>query len=237
MSFTGCGNSESYETESATYNSEDMEIETVEQKEDSEPTEIADAETESEKDNSEEAEVTESEADEETKAPETEGQKPENGKEEQKPEEAVKPNPTPEPKPEPSAPEPTPEPEPEPKVESVSYDPNTVVSLAIAKCQAGGMVTTQDNLANALAEGRITQEEYNAYYPYDGLESSYYSVFVETDLNSASTISGEKLGSVDEIADHIAGMLLLESSPIFNIVYAGVYNLNGTDFYEFRCLR
>lgn len=242
MSFTGCGNSESYETESATYNSEDMEIETVEQKEDSEPTEIADAETESEKDNSEKTEVTESEADEsaaeeETKTPETEGQKPENGKEEQKPEEAVKPNPTPEPKPEPSAPEPTPEPKPEPKVESVAYDPNAVVSLAIAKCQAGGMVTTQDNLSNALAEGRITQEEYNAYYPYDGLESSYYSVFVETDLNIASTTSGRRLGSVDEIATHISEMLLLESNPVFNIVYAGVYNLNGTDFYEFRCLR
>lgn len=244
MSFTGCGNSESYETESATYNSEDKGIETEEQKEDSEPTEIAEAESETEKDKTEEPEVTESEADEstaeeETKAPESEEQKPENGKEEQKPEEAVKPQPepTPEPTPEPPAPEPTPVPEPEPIVEAVPYDPNQVVSLAIAKCQAGGMVTTQDNLANALAEGRITQEEYDEYYPYDGLESSYYSVFVETDLNIAATTSGRRLESVDAIADHIAGMMLLESNPVFNIVYAGVYNLNGTDFYEFRCLR
>lgn len=70
------------------------------------------------------------------------------------------------------------------------------------------MITTQDNLANALAEGRITQEEYNEYYPYDGLESSYYSVFVETDLNIASTTSGQPLRSEDAIATYIADMLL-----------------------------
>lgn len=119
----------------------------------------------------------------------------------------------------------------------VSYSPDTVVALAIAKCQAGGMITTQDNLANALAEGRITQEEYNEYYPYDGLEGSYYSVFVETDLNKASTTSGQPLRSEDAIAGYIADMLLLESSPVFNVVYAGTYTKNGASFYEFRCLR
>lgn len=120
-------------------------------------------------------------------------------------------------------------------VTAVSYDPVSVCSLAVAKCQAGGMITTTDNLANLLSEGKITQEEYNSYYPYDGL--GYYSVFVETDLNKASTTSGRKLGSEDEIADYIAGMMLLETEPVFNIEYAGVYNLNGTDFYEFRCYR
>ncbi len=134
-------------------------------------------------------------------------------------------------------PESTPEPTPAPEYTPAAYSPGNVVSLAIAKCQAGGMITTQDNLANALAEGRITQEEYNEYYPYDGLESSYYSVFVETDLNTASTISGQPLRSEDAIATYIADMLLLEQSPIFNVVYAGVYSRNGTDFYEFRCLR
>ena len=134
-------------------------------------------------------------------------------------------------------PEPTPTPEPTPAYTPATYSPGNVVSLAIAKCQAGGMITTQDNLANALAEGRITQEEYNEYYPYDGLESSYYSVFVETDLNTASTTSGQPLRSEDAIATYIADMLLLEQSPIFNVVYAGVYSRNGTDFYEFRCLR
>ena len=124
-----------------------------------------------------------------------------------------------------------------PTPEVVSYSPNTVVNLAIAKCQARGMITTQDNLEKALNEGRITQEEYNEYYPYDGLEGSYYSVFVETDLNTASTISGQPLRSEDAIATYIADMLLLENSQVFNVVYIGVYSRNGTDFYEFRCLR
>lgn len=118
---------------------------------------------------------------------------------------------------------------------ALSYNPVSVCSQAVAKCQAGGMVTTTDNLASLLAEGKITQEEYDSYYPYDGL--GYYSVFVETDLNRASTTSGRKLGSEEEIADYIAGMMLLETEPVFNIEYAGVYNLNGTDFYEFRCYR
>ncbi len=118
---------------------------------------------------------------------------------------------------------------------ALSYDPVSVCSQAVAKCQAGGMITTTDNLASLLAEGKITQEEYDSYYPYDGL--GYYSVFVETDLNKASTTSGRKLGSEEEIADYIAGMMLLETEPVFNIEYAGVYNLNGTDFYEFRCYR
>lgn len=165
-----------------------------------------------------------------------------------KPKEERKPEPTTEPVEEPAteqplqpSEEPTVEPgqpkEPEPEPQAVGYNPSSVVATAIAKCQAGGMITTQDNLATALAEGRITQEEYNEYYPYDGLENSYYSVFVETDLNTAGTTSGQPLRSEDAIATYIADMLLLENSPVFNIVYAGVYSKGGTDFYEFRCLR
>lgn len=154
----------------------------------------------------------------------------------EKPTPAPTEEPTPEPTPAPTE-EPTPEPTPEPESTFVAYDPNRVVSLAIAKCQTGGMITTQDNLANALAEGRITQAEYDEYYPYDGMENSYYSVFVETDLSIASTISGTPLTSEDAIATHIANMLLLENGKVFNIIYAGVYNSGGTDFYEFRCLR
>lgn len=91
-----------------------------------------------------------------------------------------------------------------------AYNPQNVVSLATAKCQAGGMITIQQNLDNLLAAGKITQEEYNEYYPYDGMEQSYYSVFVETDLNTASTLSGKRLPTEDAIAEYIAGMLLLE---------------------------
>ena len=124
-----------------------------------------------------------------------------------------------------------------PQPASVAYSPQNVVSLATAKCQAGGMITTQQNLQNHLNDGSITQEEYNEYYPYDGMEGSYYSVFVETDLNKASTIDGERLSSEDAIAEYIASMLLLETDPVFYISYDGVYTTGGTDYYEFRCHR
>lgn len=138
--------------------------------------------------------------------------------------------------PKPTEPVPTEPPETVPQEEPVvSYDPISICDLVIAKCRAGGMITTTDNLARLLAEGKITQEEYESYYPYDGL--GYYSVFVETDLNKASTTSGRKLGSEEEIAEYIAQMLLLETEPVFYIEYAGIYSLNGTDFYEFRCYR
>lgn len=119
----------------------------------------------------------------------------------------------------------------------VAYSPQNVVSLATAKCQAGGMITTQQNLQNHLNDGSITQEEYNEYYPYDGMEGSYYSVFVETDLNKASTIDRQRLSSEDAIAEYIASMLLLETDSVFYISYDGVYTTGGTDYYEFRCHR
>ena len=124
-----------------------------------------------------------------------------------------------------------------PQPASVAYSPQNVVSLATAKCQAGGMITTQQNLQNHLNDGSITQEEYNEYYLYDGMEGSYYSVFVETDLNKASTIDGQRLSSGDAIAEYIASMLLLETDPVFYISYDGVYTTGGTDYYEFRCHR
>lgn len=117
----------------------------------------------------------------------------------------------------------------------ISYNPERVVALATAKCQEGGMTTLTDNLDNLLADGSITQEEYDEYYPYDG--SGYYSVFVETDLSIASTLTGRRLESEEEIADYIAGMLLLETGDLFLIECAGIYDHNGTPLYEFRCYR
>ena len=118
---------------------------------------------------------------------------------------------------------------------AVSYSPQTVVQLATAKTKAYGKILLTENLDRLLAEGKITQEEYNAYYPYDG--AGYYSIFVETDLNIAQTTSGRLLGSVDGIAQYIAETLALEPGPYFLIEYVGVYSVNGTDFYEFRCYR
>ena len=134
-----------------------------------------------------------------------------------------------------SKPEEKPEPKSEPQ--AVSYSPDRVVSLAISKCQAGGMVTTEQNLKDNLNAGKITKEEYDEYYPLDGLEDSYYSVFVNVDLNKAATTSGRALGSEDAIAQYIADMLLLESDSVFNIRYTGTTKTSGETFYEFRCYR
>jgi hypothetical protein len=118
----------------------------------------------------------------------------------------------------------------------VSYSPENVVRLAKAKVKAGGMLLLSEELDRKLAEGIITQEEYNEYYPYDG--TGYYSVFVETDLSKASTVSGSSLGSEEAIAQYIADMLLLETDPLVDIEYAGVYtSSSGNTFYEFRCHR
>lgn len=115
------------------------------------------------------------------------------------------------------------------------YNPQDVVKLATAKTKKKGKILLTDNLDRLLKEGQITKEEYDEYYPYDG--AGYYSVFVETDLNEARTISGERLKSVDAIATHIAEMLVLEKGPYFLIEYAGVTKVSGTSFYEFRCYR
>lgn len=126
----------------------------------------------------------------------------------------------------------------EPEEEAfVAYDPNYVVALATEKTKAYGKILVWENLDRLLAEGSITQEEYNEYYPYDGLENSYYSVFVETDLSKASTTSGRLLVSDEGIADYIAEMLSLETGTYFAISYAGIYEGTSGDFYEFRCHR
>ena len=117
----------------------------------------------------------------------------------------------------------------------VHYNPNTIVQLATNKLKAIGKVTLTDNLDRLLAEGSITQEEYNEYYPYDG--AGYYSVFMEVNLEDAKTTSGRRLKSEDEIAQYIADMLAVEVGPYFLIEYAGIYTTGGNDFYEFRCYR
>lgn len=126
----------------------------------------------------------------------------------------------------------------EPKSEvsqTISYDPNMVVSLATEKTKAMGKISIPEDLDNMLKNGEITKAEYDQCYPYDG--TGYYSVFVETDLNQAATTSGRKLVSVEGIAEYIAGMLALETGPYFYIEYTGITTTGGSDFYEFRCYR
>lgn len=119
--------------------------------------------------------------------------------------------------------------------EFVAYNPYNVAQMANAKVKAAGKVLLPENLDRLLAEGAITQEEYNEYYPYDGC--GYYSVFIETNLLIAQDIVGTPLRSEEAIAEHIAGMLVLETGPYVYVECNGVYNHNGTDFYEFRCYR
>ena len=107
--------------------------------------------------------------------------------------------------------------------------------MANDKVKAAGKILLPENLDRLLAEGAITQEEYNEYYPYDGC--GYYSVFIETNLLIAQDIVGTPLRSEEAIAEHIAGMLVLETGPYVYVECNGVYNHNGTDFYEFRCYR
>ena len=126
---------------------------------------------------------------------------------------------------------------PQPEETAVGYSADLIVSLVIEKCCAGGMETTEQGLNRLLAEGEITQEEYEEYYPLDGLEDSYYSVFINVDLNKAATTSGRLLGDEEGIADYIAGMLLLENDPLFNIRCTGTYETAHETFYEFRCYR
>ena len=87
-----------------------------------------------------------------------------------------------------------------PEAEYVGYDADRVARLAVEKCKAAGMIPLPENLDRLLAEGKITQKEYDEYYPYDGC--GYYSVFVETNLNLASTISGERLCSEEDCRLH-----------------------------------
>lgn len=112
------------------------------------------------------------------------------------------------------------------KVVTKAYSPQKVVQLATDKTKSYGKITLIDNLKRHLANGDITKEEYDEYYPYDG--AGYYSVFVETDLNKASTTSGRLLKSEDGIAKYLADMLAFESGDYFLIEYAGTKNNNDS---------
>lgn len=244
----GCNNRKSEETESVVApfeNTETVEESVRETKQppkdtagETEPTKMADP-TDSNAKSEEKAEQASPESKSDTEA-DTEKSKPEHKaeeapKEESKEEpvqEAPKKNTDDSTKQETEKQEPEKEPE---KKQEISYSPQNVVSLATAKTKAAGKVLLTENLDRLLAEGQISKGEYSEYYPYDG--AGYFSVFVQTDLNQASTTSGRKLGSEDAIAQYIAELLALESGPYFLIEYAGTYNNGGTNCYEFRCYR
>lgn len=137
------------------------------------------------------------------------------------------------PEPEPEAPQ---EPQQPSQPESVSYSPQRVVQLATEKTKAAGKLYIPDDLDRMLAEGTITQEDYNDCYPTDG--AGYLEFYVATDLNEARDVSGTvKFNSEDDIAANIAGMYSSLPQQYFYIEYHGTVMYGDKECYVFYCYR
>lgn len=129
-----------------------------------------------------------------------------------------------------------PEPEQPSQPEPVSYSPERVVQLATEKTKADGKIYIPDDLDRMLAEGTLSQEDYNACYPTDG--AGYLEFYVATDLNEARDVSGTvKFNSEDDIAANIAGMYHSLPQQYFYIEYHGTVMYGGIECYVFYCYR
>lgn len=119
--------------------------------------------------------------------------------------------------------------------EVISYNPQTVVNLVTAKMKANGRIYIPDNLSQMLAEGSITQEEYNEYYPTDGTGWFEYSV----DTNLANNyIYGQLLDTEKKIAEDITGQYMVETNmTYFYIEYNRTEMYGSKQIYVFRCYR
>lgn len=216
--------------------SEEKETETVteqpeETQESTEPEESATAEDDKEKDNSSEGQTssaTEKEQDSQNQSnAQNEPSKP------QTTEPDTKPDPEPEAPQEPQIPQ---EPQQPSQPEPVSYSPQRVVQLATEKTKAAGKIYIPDDLDRMLAEGTITQEDYNDCYPTDG--AGYLEFYVATDLNEARDVSGTvKFNSEDDIAANIAGMYSSLPQQYFYIEYHGTVMYGDKECYVFYCYR
>lgn len=215
--------------------SEEKETETVtgqpeETQESTEPEESATAEDDKEKDNSSEgrtSSATEKEQD---------SQNQSNAQNEPSKPQTTEPDTKPEPEPEaPQEPQTPQEPQPS-QPEPVSYSPQRVVQLATEKTKAAGKIYIPDDLDRMLAEGTITQEDYNDCYPTDG--AGYLEFYVATDLNEARDVSGTvKFNSEDDIAANIAGMYSSLPQQYFYIEYHGTVMYGDKECYVFYCYR
>lgn len=216
--------------------SEEKETETVtgqpeETQESTEPEESATAEDDKEKDNSSEGQTssaTEKEQDSQNQSNAQNGtSKP------QTTEPDTKPEPEPEAPQEPQTPQ---EPQQPSQPEPVSYSQQRVVQLATEKTKAAGKIYIPDDLDRMLAEGTITQEDYNDCYPTDG--AGYLEFYVATDLNEARDVSGTvKFNSEDDIAANIAGMYSSLPQQYFYIEYHGTVMYGDKECYVFYCYR
>lgn len=219
--------------------SEEKETETVtgqpeETQESTEAEKSATAEDDKEKDNSSEGQTssaTEKEQDSQNQSnAQNEPSKP------QTTEPDTKPEPEPEAPQEPQIPQEPQEPQQPSQPEPVSYSPQRVVQLATEKTKAAGKIYIPDDLDRMLAEGTITQEDYNDCYPTDG--AGYLEFYVATDLNEARDVSGTvKFNSEDDIAANIAGMYSSLPQQYFYIEYHGTVMYGDKECYVFYCYR
>lgn len=216
--------------------SEEKETETVteqpeETQEATEPEESATAEDDKEKDNSSEGQTSSA-----TKK-EQDSQNQSNAQNEPSKPQTTEPDTKPEPEPEaPQEPQTPQEPQQPSQPEPVSYSPQRVVQLATEKTKAAGKIYIPDDLDRMLAEGTITQEDYNDCYPTDG--AGYLEFYVATDLNEARDVSGTvKFNSEDDIAANIAGMYSSLPQQYFYIEYHGTVMYGDKECYVFYCYR
>lgn len=145
----------------------------------------------------------------------------------------TKPEPEPEAPQEPQTPQ---EPQQPSQPEPVPFSPQRVVQLATEKTKAAGKIYIPDDLDRMLAEGTITQENYNDCYPTDG--AGYLEFYVATDLNEARDVSGTvKFNSEDDIAANIAGMYSSLPQQYFYIEYHGTVMYGDKECYVFYCYR
>lgn len=203
----------SEESEAEESVTEEPEPETAEE---SEPEESASAEdSRSEDSGSKEQPSTEQKPEQEAQQPD---EKPNEATQPQQPQQAEK------------------EPEQPSQPEPVSYSPERVVQLATEKTKANGKIYIPDDLDQMLAEGTLTQEDYNACYPTDG--AGYLEYYVATDLNEARDVSGTvNFNSEDDIAANIAGMYNSLPQQYFYIEYHGTVTYGGKECYVFYCYR
>lgn len=121
-------------------------------------------------------------------------------------------------------------------VEYQAYDPNKVVAIANQKLKERGLTLLPEEMDRALADGRLTKEEYDAYYPTAG--SGYWMLTVNCNLNEARDVSGTtQFHNESDIADYIAGMTVGNNVSYGYIVYGGTTDFAGKTLYMFYCYR
>lgn len=132
--------------------------------------------------------------------------------------------------------EPVQQPETQQQPEPIGYSPERVVQLATERTKAYGKTYIPDDLNRMLAEGTLTQADYDACYPTDG--AGYLEYYVACDMNEARDVSGTvKFNSEADIAENIAEMYASLPQQYFYIEYHGTMMYGDRECYVFYCYR